>query len=114
MRDSGILPPSTSARSVYELHLIDPTTAERHHARAVEVIAEVLAGFSFGVVGGGSSVKLTLDVVDRRTGATVLTMREFHESARRLAEMVDADLDRLDAEQFAAEWGVETTRQPKP
>jgi hypothetical protein len=96
----------TSARSIYELHVIDPTTAERYRGHILTVIAELLAGLTAGSVGGGSMMKLTLEVVDIRNGSTVVTMRENTEAADGLAELIETDLDRLDAAAFAKEWGI--------
>ena len=95
-----------SARSVYELHVIDPTTSERHHYLGLSVIAELIAGLTAGTVGGGAIGKVTLEVVDVRSRLPVLTMRESPETATGLAGMITADLDRLDATAFATEWGI--------
>jgi hypothetical protein len=101
----------TSARSIYDLHVIDPTTAERYQGHILTVIVELLAGLTAGTVGGGSMMKLTLEVVDIRNGSTVLTMREDTETAHGLAELIETDLDRLDAAAFAREWGIEGERR---
>ena len=101
---------ATPARSVYELHVINPTTQERHRALIGSVLAELVAGLTAGTLGGGSTVRLTLEVVDLRSGTSVMTMRELPAAASRLAKVIDADLDRFGAAAFAKEWGVEPPR----
>src|SRR5207237_1044533 len=93
---------------VYELHLINPTTAELHESFIVHVITELLAGLTAGTIGGGGPIaKLTLEVVDVRSGQPVVTMPEYPTTAQSLAKTIEADLDRLDAIAFAKEWGIE-------
>ena len=94
-----------SARGVYELHLIHPTTEQRQSGQIRAMLVDlILMGTNPGV--SQPYVKFTMEIVDRRTGETVLAMRESPETAQRLAEMVETDLGRLDAEAFAAEWGI--------
>jgi hypothetical protein len=92
------------ARSVYELHIIHPDTAERHIRQLQNLFADLLLG-ALGP-GGNIFVKVTFEIVDIRTHATVLTMEQPVEMAQGMADLISKDLDRLDAAQFADEWGI--------
>jgi hypothetical protein len=77
------------------------------------MIGQLLGTFSDGVVGfGGAVPTLKLEVADRRTGDAVLARHEKYSIGSRLAEEINADLDRLDPTAFAKEWGIE--RSPDP
>jgi hypothetical protein len=97
------------ARAVYELHLIHPDTAERHKQHLKNLLADfLLGGLIVGVntSPGNVFIKVTLEVVDLRTDQTVLTMHEIVEDAQGVVDLINADLDRLDAAAFAARWGI--------
>jgi hypothetical protein len=97
------------ARTVYELHVIHPKTDERHTQQLKNVFAELLGELIMLGSPGNVFVKVTLEIVDRRTHATVLSLRELVEGAQGMVELIDADLDRLDAATFADEWGIART-----
>ena len=97
---------AVSARSVYELHVIHPDTAERHTQQWKNFFVELLGDSMMVGSPGNVFVKVTLEVVDRRTHAAVLSIQEPAENARGMVELIDADLDRLDAATFAEEWGI--------
>ena len=101
-RDAG----AASARSVYELHVIHPDTQERHTQQWKNLFVELLGDLVMLGSTGNVFVKVTLEVVDRRTHAAVLSIRQPAENARGMVELIDADLDRLDAATFAEEWGI--------
>jgi hypothetical protein len=98
------------ARSEYELHVIHPGTSERHTQQLKNLLAEFLLG---GLAGGPHTssgnlfVKVTIEIVERRTGTIVLSMDQPVENAPGVVELLDADLDRLDAATFAEQWGVD-------
>jgi hypothetical protein len=94
------------ARSVYELHLIHPATAQRHSQQLKNLLADFLLGGPIMGSPGNVFVKVTLEVVDVRTHGTVLTMDQRVEDAQGVVDLINADLDRLDAPAFAAEWSV--------
>jgi hypothetical protein len=71
------------------------------------MIGQILGGLSGPVGFGGAVDTLKLEVVDRRTGETVLTRHEKYSIGSRLAAEINADLDRLDPAAFAKEWGSE-------
>jgi hypothetical protein len=98
---------SERARSVYELHVIHPHTAERHTQQLKNLLGDfVLGGLPLAGSPGNVFVKVTVGIVDRRTGETVLSMNELVEVATGLVDLLDADLDRLDPATFADEWGI--------
>ena len=96
--------PAEAARSVYQLHVIHPDTAERHRQQLQNLFADVLL-WALGP-GGNIFVKVTMEIVDVRTHTTVLKIDQPVENAQGMAELISRDLDRLDAAQFAAEWGI--------
>ena len=98
------------ARSEYELHVIHPATSERHTQQLKNLLAEFLLGGLFAganTAPGNLFVKVTIEIVDRRTGTTVLSMDQLVENATGVVELLDADLDRLDAATFAEQWGID-------
>jgi hypothetical protein len=97
------------ARSVYALHIIHPDTTKRHTQQLKNLLADLLiSGWIMGANTGPGNVfvKVTLEIVDVRTGRTVLTMDERVENAPGVVDLISADLDRLDARTFADEWGL--------
>ena len=94
---------------MYELHLIHPETAERHRQQLKNLLADILlGGLAVGVNASPGNVfmKVTLEVTDLRTNRTVLTMDERVEEAQGVVDLIDSDLERLDAAAFAARWGI--------
>jgi hypothetical protein len=100
-----------SARSTYELHLIHPTTAARHSALIKDVLLDIVLKDMTGSV---IFSKVTTEIIDLRTGVAVLTMRETPDVAQGLVDLVNADLDRLDAASFAKEWGIKPSAGSDP
>jgi hypothetical protein len=95
------------ARSVFQLRVIDPTTPQR-------IEGEVL-GFLVSLAVNSpteSLTKVTLEIVDLRTGVVVSTMREHYQTARDFGAAIEVDLDRLDPSAFAKEWGFAENAEP--
>jgi hypothetical protein len=92
------------ARSAYALHVIDPSTSQRHAQHLKGVLAGLLLGEDSSLE--GTFVKVTLEIVDRRTGRTVSSMRPSVTEAPGIVDLLDRDLDRLDAVAFADAWGI--------
>lgn len=98
------------ARAVYELHVIHPTTAERHTQQLKNLFLDLLLPEPFmgaRLWGDGNTyVKVTMEIVERSSRRTVLCMDQKVEVAPGVADLIEADLDRLDAATFADEWGI--------
>ena len=97
------------ARSVYELHVIHPATSERHTQQLKNLLADLLLGGTLLGSPGNLFATITLEIVDRGTGTTVLSMSQRVEDAPGVVDLLDADLDKLDAARFAEEWGITRT-----
>jgi hypothetical protein len=97
-----------SARSVYQLHVIDPAS-ERHTGLVLTFLAEAVLSSGSSVPTFNANSWVRLEIVDLRTGGAVSRMRETIESVHALATRIEADLDRLDARAFANEWGIDAT-----
>ena len=92
------------AREIYELRIADVERGEQSARNVVEGVANVLLGplgRRFEDIAGTVEVH----IVERRTGKVVVSMKAS-DDARGVANLVSADLDRLDADAFAIEWGI--------
>ena len=101
--DAGVMNDAIAgpARSIYQLRVVHPKTGERLTDFVVDAIASLFVGE------GHQFVKdVTLEIVDLRRNQVVVARHETQESAHVLADRIAADLDRLDAPTFAAEWGI--------
>jgi hypothetical protein len=105
---------NTPARHVYELRVADLTTGEQHRHNLIWLLGELILN---GPYGDGSCFwvpgKVELRIVERQTGHVAASMRAS-DDAQSLAKLISADLDRLDADAFAAEWGVQPDESATP
>jgi hypothetical protein len=97
-----------AARSAYEVRVIDIAN-ERHFGQGLVLLLEL--GFGATGVGGLSGDSLsgvTVELVDRRNDAVLLSWRLLPDNAHAMVTRIEAGLDRLNAQEFAKEWGIAT------
>jgi len=98
-----------AARSVYEVQVIDIAN-ERHFGQGLVFLLEL----GFGAAAGGGSFSgeslsgVTVELVERRNGAVLLSWRLLPDNAHAMVTRIEADLDRLNVQEFAKEWGIPT------
>jgi hypothetical protein len=101
----------TPARHVYELRVVDPTTGEQLWHSLTNLLEDLILG---ALGDGGGSIfaeKVELRIVERENGHVVASMHASND-AQSLARLIADDLDRLDADQFATEWGIHKDEAP--
>src|SRR5262245_19787158 len=95
------------ARQIYELRIVDAGPVDENNAKALTVLMAVASVPFGGNADAPLEGKVTMRVVERRTGEVVFEMRDSPEIIHPLAQRVDADLDRLDADAFHDEWAFD-------
>ena len=104
-----------SARSLYELRIVDASSVDHETALAKTLLVNLL---DVGSGGFATSFPAHVEVliIDRRTGETVFARHTDPEVARLLAIDIGENLDRLDAVDFAREWGIGVvpSKEPRP
>jgi hypothetical protein len=98
---------SSRARSVYELRVAQPTSKDRRKRGFLSFIGEMVASREYEAVGQGPYVYVTIEVLDRDSGVVVRTWAELPVTAAGLAQEIESDLDRLDADSFASKWKLQ-------
>lgn len=95
---------SPPARSVYELKVAEPTSKQRRTRGLLSFVGEMVASRAYEAVGQGPDVYVTIEILDRGSGAVMRTWAELPVTATGLAQEIESDLDRLDAGSFASKW----------
>jgi hypothetical protein len=93
------------ARKAYELRVAELSTDDQTR----HTLVNVFSSFLLGPLGGrleNIPGAVELHIVDLRNGNVVASMKAG-EDASSLAKLIATDLDRLDAEDFATEWGID-------
>jgi hypothetical protein len=95
----------TPAREVYQLRVHD---SGHHHLGAAAI--KFLESLVVSIVSGAPETvaRVELDIVDVRTNTVVKSLSEFAGPGAGLGQLIADDLDRLDADAFAREWGITT------
>jgi hypothetical protein len=88
------------------MHIAGPTTSERHRRGLVTFIVDMLAARKPKTEAEGPYTYLTLEIVERQSGATVRSWGELPVTTTGLAREIESDLDRLDPNAFAAKWDL--------
>jgi hypothetical protein len=102
---------SPPARSVYEVKAAEPTDRDRRKRGFLSFVGEMVASRGDAAVAEGPYVYVTIEILDRGSGAAMRTWAELPATASGLAQEIESDLDRLDADSFALKWKLEQPTQ---
>jgi hypothetical protein len=96
-----------TARSVYDVRVLDCQPGETGRAWFTGVLAALFSGGDSS--GAAERVRVEIVVID--TGEPLMDWMEYPMPAEALKERIESDLNQMDADTFAAEWGLPTSSE---
>ncbi len=98
-----------TARSVYDVRVFDPEPGESSRATGVAWLLAIGATLLGDVPdGSGPAMRVKVAIFAADLDDPVKDWIEEPADARLLKAKIDSDLDQMDAETFAVEWGLPT------